>query len=352
MNLNFTIIKKFKYLWMITAGLALLPLFLLGHFQVKTIPENEGVWVETAQAKRGNIPVEIHVVGTLMAENQINITAELPGQVAAVLFKDGAAIKKGMPLFQLDDRIPQAQLAAAKADYDFSLLTYQRRAKLGKKGLWPVQEIDQAKADLEEKRALLQEKQATVDKLRLLAPFDGILGKAEASVGHYVTPGQSLVSLTNVRNLRAEFRVSEKYLSSLKLGQKIKITTSAYPDKVFEGEIAYISPTIEARDRTITLYALVPNQKDLLTAGMSVAITQTLGLQNNAVIVPAKSIMATLEGQEIYKIVKNKVYAVPVLLGQRNEDYVEILQGITEKDQIVIAGQHKLHDDMDVRIKL
>lgn len=353
MKLNFTIISKAKQyrFWLLIMGLGLLLYFIRGHFLIGQLPQSEGIWVEAAQVKRGSIPVEVHAVGTLIAENQINITPELPGHIAAILFKDGSFVKKGQALVQLDDRIPKAQLAAAKADFDFSLLTYQRREKLGKKGLWPMQEVDQARADLEEKRALLQEKQATVEKLCLTAPFDGVLGKSAVSLGHYVIPGQALVSLTDVQYLRAEFNVSEKYLSILKLGQTVKISTSAYPNKTFEGKIAYISPTIEAADRTIALYAEVANKEQLLTSGMSVAITQALGVQNNAVIVPSKSILATIEGQQVYKIVNNKAYAVPVLLGQRNEDTVEVLQGLTEKDQIVIAGQHKLHDDMDVKIK-
>ncbi len=330
----------------------LLTVFGYNRYQVRHFPLNEGVWVEAEKVKRGNIPVEVNAVGSLVAERQVTITSEMAGHVASLLFKDGALVHKGTPLIQLDDTIPKAQLASARADFDFSKITYERRETLGKKGMWPAQEIDQARADFAEKKALLQEKQATVDKMRLLAPFEGVLGKAEVSPGHYVTPGQPLVSLTDIQYLRAEFSVSEKYLSSLKLGQTVKILTSAYPGKSFEGKIAYISPTIDAADRSIALYAEVANPDRLLTAGMSVSIKQTLGMQNDTILVPSKSIVATLDGQQVYKIIHNKAYAVPVLLGQRNEEAVEILQGLNEKDQIVVAGQQKLHDDMDVKVKI
>lgn len=346
-------IFKPKRLWLsiLIAALLLVSISSYKRYHARQLPPVEAVWVEAEKVKHGNIPVEVHAVGSLVAEHQIIITSEMAGHVDRLFFKDGAFVTKGTPLIQLDDAIPKAQLASARADFDFSKITYQRRATLGKKGLWPAQEVDQARADLEEKKALLQEKQATVDKLLLQAPFDGILGKAQVSPGYYVTPGQPLVSLTDIQNLRAEFSVSEKYLSALKLGQSVKITTSAYPGKIFEGKIAYISPTIDAADRTIALYAEVANPNRFLTAGMSVSINQKLGMQNDAILVPAKSIVATLDGQRVYKILNNKAYAVPVLLGQRNEETVEILQGLGEQDQIIVAGQQKLHDDMDVRIK-
>ncbi len=351
MKRHLIMIIKSKRLWVLAGVLFVLSFFILNRYQTHRLPQPEAAWVEAQTVKRGPIPVEVHAVGSLVAEHQITITSEVAGHIAKLFFKDGAFVPKGTPLIQLDDAIPKAQLNSARADFHFSEVTYQRRATLGKKGLWPKQEIDQAQANFEEKKALLQERQATVDKMHLIAPFDGVLGKAQVSLGHYVTPGQALVNLTDIQFLRAEFSVSEKYLSSLKLGQAVKITTAAYPGKTFEGKIAYISPTIDMADRTIALYAEVPNQDHLLTAGMSVSIQQVLGLQAQAILVPAKSIMATLDGQQVYKIVQNQAYAVPVLLGQRNEETVEILQGLAETDLIVVAGQQKLHDAMPVKIK-
>lgn len=349
-----TMIIKSKLLWVIVLLSILAPLlifFIFSRYHPHRIPQTEGVWVEAQAVSRGTIPVEIHAMGSLVAEHQITLTSEIAGQVAKIFFKDGALVARGTPLIQLDDTIPKAQLASAQADFNFSKITYQRRETLGKKGLWPAQEIDQAQADFEEKKALLQEKQAIVDKMLLVAPFDGVLGKAQVSLGHYVMPGQALVSLTDIQYLRAEFSVPEKYLPLLKLGQTVKIATTAYPGKNFEGKIAYISPTIDVSDRSIALYAEVSNTDRLLTAGMSVSIQQNLGMQTNTILVPAKSIIATMDGQQVYKIIQKKAYAVPILLGRRNGEVVEVLQGLAEKDLIVVAGQQKLHDNIAVKIK-
>jgi len=351
MNLYFITINKPKLLGIGLVVVFILAILIYSRYPIHRPPQTETVWVEAETVKRGNIPVEVYAMGSLVAEHQVIITSEMSGHIAAIFFKDGAFVRKGTPLIQLDDTIPKAQLASAQADFDFSKITLQRRETLGKKGLWPAQEIDQARADFKEKKALLEEKQAIVNKMLLVAPFDGVLEKVQVNPGDFVTPGQPLVGLTDIQSLRAEFSVSEKYLSALRLEQSVKILTSAYPDKIFEGKIAYISPTIEAADRTIALYAHVPNPDHLLTAGMSVSITQNLGIQNNRIIVPARSIVATLDGQQVYKIVHNRAYAVPVLLGQRNEDKVEIIQGLAEKDLVVVAGQQKLHDDIEVKIK-
>lgn len=305
--------------------------------------------VDVVPVKVGALPREVHAIGTLVAAKQMQIIPEVNGQVLHIFFQDGVFVKEGTPLIQLDDAVNKAKLASVKANLAYSQADYQRKVILKQRGAISGQAVDQAKAELQEKKAAAEEAAIMVNKMRLVAPFDGVLGKANINVGDYVTAGQNLVSLTDVKHLRAEYVVSEKYYSQLKLGQRITITTTAYPNQEFGGTLTYISPTINTADRTIGLYADLANENQLLTAGLFVNVTHRLGLQTGILMVPAASLVPTIDGQHVFKIVDNKAISVPVKVGHWVKDAVEIVSGLDKQDQIVVAGQQKLKTGMMVR---
>jgi membrane fusion protein, multidrug efflux system len=311
----------------------------------------ESVIVEAEKARTGEILIEAQAVGTLSADKNVQITPEFSGQIAAIYFHDGGFVKQGTPLIQLDDKVSKSKAESTKAALYFSETNYKRMLLLGKQGAISRQAIESAQADLKQKQADAQENQVTLEKMQLRAPFDGVLGKVQVSPGDHVTAGQSLVALTDILHLRVEYSVSEKYLSQLKQGQEVKIVTSAYPGKVFSGKVAYISPTINTDDRTLSLYAEINNDDRLLTAGLFVNVTQFLGAHNRAILVSAQSLVPTIDGQKIFKIVDGKAISVPVTIGQRNTESVQIDKGIEAGDMVVTAGQEKLKDGMPVIIK-
>ncbi|HSW68574.1 MAG TPA: efflux RND transporter periplasmic adaptor subunit [Gammaproteobacteria bacterium] len=325
--------------------------FVVHHRRSHQAMPEDRVPVEMKQASLGNIPIEAHVIGTLVAAKHVQITPETAGHVAKMYFQDGGIlVKQGTPLVQLDDTTYRAKLESDKANLTYSEVDYNRKVLLGKQGAISQQAIDQALADLKTKKALVQQSEVDVSKMLLVAPFDGVLGKFNVSPGDYVTVGQQIVSLTDIIHLRVEYSVSEKYLSQLKLGQKVNVTTSAYPQNVFVGTVVFISPTINNEDHTISLYADVLNDQRLLTSGLFVNVTQELGMENNALIIPADSLVSTIDGQQVFKIINDKVEAVPVTIGQRIQNAVQVTSGLSAGDKIVVAGQQKLKDGSLIQV--
>src|SRR5262249_53736473 len=153
---------------------------------------------------------------------------------------------------------------SAKAQLAYSDNNYKRMVLLGKEGAIARQAIDQADADLKEKQASADESEVRLNKMLLTAPFDGMVGKFKVNPGDYVNVGQSLVTLTDTKHLRVEYNVSERHLATLKRGQEVKLTAAAYPGKAFSGTVSYISPTINTDNRSLSLYADVPNDDGLL----------------------------------------------------------------------------------------
>ena len=228
------------------------------------------VWVQTAKVKETSVALEVHGIGTLVARS-VEITPEVAGHVNKILFHDGAYVKEGTPLLQLDADVAKARVDSVKAQLAYAENDYRRKSLLGKRGAIAQQAIDQARADLTQKNALGRENEVMLAKMTLTAPFAGVVGKSKVNPGDYVNVAQSVLTLTDTKHLHIEYNVPESYLPLLKLGQKVKITSNTYPDKLSWAQW----PTWRLLNMSsfISLYAEIPNDENLLAPGMHVGIT-------------------------------------------------------------------------------
>jgi membrane fusion protein (multidrug efflux system) len=307
-------------------------------------------WVTATKVTHSSFPLEAHAIGTLVARS-VEITPEVAGHVRKILFRDGAFVKQDMSLIQLDDAVYKAKYESTKAQLAFSQNDFKRKNLLIQKGAISQQAVDQAEADLKERTANTEENAVMVNKMTLSAPFAGVVGKSKVNLGDYVTTGQSIVTLTDTQHLRVEYNVPESYLPTLKIGQEVKITTATYPGKTFTGKVSFIAPTISAENRSLSLYADVANDSNELAAGMFVNVMQTLGTEEKVILIPARSLVPVLDGQQVYKVVDGKAYAVSVTTGKRLNDNIQILQGLTLDDKIITDGQLKVKNGMPVQVK-
>lgn len=344
--------KKFSKTSVILILIILIGIALLWrkYHQANVVPPQELIAVEVVKVKLGQLPIEGHAVGALVAAKNIQLTPEVIGKVAKILVYDGTFVAEGTPLIQLENTVNKAKADSARANLNYSKTSFQRLVILGKKGAIAQETIDKARADLEEKKATAKEICTLADKMLIKAPFSGVLGKVLVNPGEFVNIGQKLVSLTDTKNLRVEFKLSEDYLAELKIGQQVTITTSAYPGKAFYGKVAYIAPTINTEDRTISIYADVPNQDGKLTAGLFVNVTELMGNKKNIILIPANSLLATIDGQQVFKVVEGKAVPTPIKIGIRTADQVQVVQGIKTGDLVVSAGQQKIKEGTLVKI--
>lgn len=331
----------------ITFGAAVFAKF---HLRPKAYQADE-ILVEATVVKAVNIPLEVNAIGTVVAKS-VEITPALAGHVQKILFRDGSFVKQNIPLIQLDNAIYKAKYASATAQEVFSEATYKRMRLLGKRGVIAKQAIEQAEADFKEKRAAAQENEVILNKMLLKAPFAGVVGKTKVNPGDYVTVGQGVVTLTDIKHLRIEYNVPEKYLPLLKGGQEVKITTATYPEKIFVGNLLFISPTINTDNRSISLYAEIANENNLLAAGMFVDVAQSLGTEEQVLMIPARSLVPILDGEEVYKIVNGKAFATSIVIGKRIGESVQVIEGLSPGDMIITDGQLKVRNGAPVTVKV
>ena len=189
-----------------------------------------------------------------------------------------------------------------------------------------------------------------LEKAHIVAPFSGIVGLRHVSVGEYITAGQALVNLEAIDPVKADFRVPEKFLPAIKVGQTILIKVDAFPDDNFEGKVYAIDPRLDVAGRSLLVRALVPNKDRRLRPGLFARVTVLLQLKEDALTVPEQAIVPQGDSQFVFKIVDGKVQFTKVVIGTRREGRVEIIEGLTAGDQVVTAGQLKIRDGSAVSV--
>jgi len=306
--------------------------------------------VTAVKADHRNIPVLISAFGSLRSLESAELTSEKADIVTGIYFKEGQTVPKGTVVITLDDKNEKATLAKAIAEQNLAQLDYDRIATLYKKGAISLQELDKVTASLAQHKAGTDIARAELDKTQIIAPFDAQLGARKISMGQYVKPGDTLVSAVNRQSLKVEFSVPERYLAKLKVGLPVNLTSVAFSGRQFPGVVDYVSPSINPGTRTVELEATVDNSDRSLSPGLSVQVNLQLGTEENALSIPEESLVATVEGQNVFIVQDGKAVSTAVELGTRANGMVSIIKGLKAGDVVVTQGQQKLRDGAPVSI--
>jgi membrane fusion protein, multidrug efflux system len=306
--------------------------------------------VEAVGVEVGTITDEVSAIGTLRSNESVIIRPELAGRIAGIHFSEGEPTPVGALLFALDDDIYQAELTEAEASLLLARRNYERAAELYTKGAGTARGRDEAEAALQTDRARVALAKARLDKTRIAAPFEGILGLRQVSIGDYVTPGQDLVNLENIDPIKVEFRVPERFLPGLAKGQGLRVSVDAFPGRTFEGEVYALNPRVDSVGRSIAIRARVPNSDRVLRPGLFARVNLTTEVRKDALIVPDQAIVPRGEERFVFKVVDGKAVMAKVVLGQRRTGRVEIVEGLEPGDMVVTAGQLKIRDGAPVKV--
>jgi membrane fusion protein, multidrug efflux system len=312
--------------------------------------KSEVVQVEAAKVVAAPLSEQVTAIGTLLSDEAVTVSSEIPGRLKEIHFQEGQPIEKGAPLFTLDDSVYQAQLADAEAKLKLAEQTHKRTSTLFTNKYATAQSADESASNLAVNNAAVELARVQLEKAHIVAPFSGIVGLRHVSVGEYITAGQALVNLEAIDPVKADFRVPEKFLPAIKVGQTILIKVDAFPDDNFEGKVYAIDPRLDVAGRSLLVRALVPNKDRRLRPGLFARVTVLLQLKEDALTVPEQAIVPQGDSQFVFKIVDGKVQFTKVVIGTRREGRVEIIEGLTAGDQVVTAGQLKIRDGSAVSI--
>lgn len=305
--------------------------------------------VEAATVLEEKVTDKFTTVGSLEAGESVMVTGEIDGLVTALPFREGGPVKKGELIAQLDDAQLKAVAQRARALQQQSEATFARIKSIVDQGAGAPQDLDDALAAMKVAEADLALAKTRLAKTRITAPFAGLTGKREISQGAFVRAGSPITTLAQIDRLRVNFSVPERLLASVRVGALVKVTTTAFPDRILTGTIDVIEPQLDSMTRNVDVVALVENPEMLLRPGMSATVEIILQQRAAALVVPSQAVFVENDQAFVYVVKPDSVVTrSAVTLGTRLAAVVEILEGLKSGQQVVKAGHQKLYEGAKV----
>lgn len=311
-------------------------------------PGGFAVAVETARVQVLDFTDEAAAVGTLKSSESVVLRPEVAGRVDTINFRDGAAVARGSLLLTLDAAVQEAELQQAKANLGLAQSNFRRNLELLEKKFVSQQAVDNVAATLKVQEAAVQLAQAKVDKTRIKAPFNGVVGLRSVSVGDYVKEGQELINIEETGTLKVDFRLPEAYLSRLARGQAVELSSDTLPGHRFQAVLDAVDPLVDQSGRAVSCRARLNNPQGQLRPGMFARVRLIFGERKGVLMLPEQALVSGAAPM-VFKVVDGKAVAAKVKVGVRRAGQMEIVEGLAVGDLVVTAGQLKLREGMPVR---
>jgi membrane fusion protein (multidrug efflux system) len=315
--------------------------------------------VTTVVANKETWPSTMGVIGTAAAIQGVTVSADLPGTIDTIHFESGQWIKEGQILVELDTRQERAQLASLEAQRDLAGINYGRAQELVKSGVIAKQEYDNAAAQQKATEAQVGDIKAAIARKTIRAPFSGVLGIRQVSLGQYLAAGQAIVSLQTLSPIYVNFGVPQQDSGKMVAGHVLRVTSADLPGVNFTGRIIALDSVINEQTRNIQVQAVVTNKDNKLRPGMFVQVELPLGSPREVIPVPASAINYAPYGDSVYVVTnmtdpKGKSYRgvrqqVVKVEGSRG-DQVGIISGVNPGDEVVSSGVFKLRNGAPVQV--
>ncbi len=265
-----------------------------------------GTPVEVALARKASATDDLWSVGSLRSDESVQISTEIAGRIAEILFKEGEEVKAGDVLVKLDDALANAEVADVKSRLDLAQSNFDRAQSLSRSGSGTERALDESTAALETARAALQLAETRLAKLSITAPFPGRVGLRTLSIGAYVVPGTPIVNLEKIDQLKLDFRVPETVLTRVSSDQEVEATVDAYPGRKFAGKVYAIDPQVDVNGRSLRIRARIDNTDLALRPGLFARVI-IKGLEERQVVrVPESAVVSRGDDKLVYTIVGGK----------------------------------------------
>ncbi len=307
--------------------------------------EAEQVSVEAITVTPRFFEVVVALTGQLEAEHEVLVRSELEGVIRSIEFEEGQRVAKGDALFILRDGEQQARLHEAEAHERLARDVYERTQTLTSRDISSVARKAEATAELDEAQAQVELARLMLDRTRVTAPFDGVVADLLVGPGEWVKPETRLVAIAAIEKLQLHFLLPEPSIRLAEIGARIHVRVVAYPDERFPGEVYFVSPSVDRATRRLLAKAWIPNPDHRLKPGMFANVDVVVLEKQGALLVPESAMVYDRHGNYVWRLDgEDRAEKIPVTIGIRRNDQVEILAGIAAGDRIVSAGINKVMD--------
>lgn len=300
--------------------------------------------VETAQPFRSDIYASYKATATITSDADAPVVARASGELVELLVEEGDTVEAGQVLARLDGRRLRLEMLAAKADLAQASKAYTRNIDLHERGLISASMFEGLKFDLAALEANYKLKQLNYDYSNIRATIGGVVSAREIRPGQSVNAGDVAFRITDTNELLADLQIPQSQLSKFRAGQAATLEVAAMPGTEFQASIIRISPTVDARSGTFRATVLIQNKDGDLAPGMFGRFTIAYEEHADALLIPAVALLDDDDQTTVYVVSDGEVIRRTVRTGIEANGKIEILDGLSEDEQVVVVGQGGLHD--------
>jgi membrane fusion protein (multidrug efflux system) len=299
--------------------------------------------VETITPELVTFADAVTAVGTARARQAVDLLPDSSGRITRIAFRPGDRVEAGAVLLELDDRAEQADLKAADATLAEAVAAFDRQQSLNRTGSASDAAFQTARAALLRAEAERDRAGIALENRSLRAPFGGVVGLTDLVEGQLIDTATPIATLDDLSVIEVDFSVPETLLPRLASGQRVELTSAAWPGRVFGGEISRIDSRVDATTRSLALRAEIANDDRALAGGMFLQVRLVLDERQRPAI-PENA--QTVEGDRVLVMVADGGTArqVEIVTGQQQDGLVEVVSGLAPSARIIVTNLHRLSD--------
>lgn len=308
------------------------------------------ILVQVKEIKPELLTEKIYTTGSVVANEEVELQSEAAGRITYIGFKEGDLVSKGQLLLQINQSDVAAQLRKLDIQIKQAEDDEERQRKLLKMGGVSQEQYELALHNVKTLKADRDYIASQKAKTSVFAPFTGIIGLRNISLGSNITTSTIIAGLQQIDPAKIEFSVPEKYKYRLKDNALINFTVTG-STRQFSGKVYAVDPKIDIATRTVKAKATAPNDDRMLIPGAFAKIELILERNEKAVLVPTEAIVPVMDGEEVYVLKNGKAASVPVKTGVRLEESIEVEEGLATGDSVIITGIPYLRDGSPVKLQ-
>ncbi|OGU31855.1 MAG: hypothetical protein A2X67_04645 [Ignavibacteria bacterium GWA2_55_11] len=294
---------------------------------------------------------KVYSTGNIMAAEEVELRSEVSGKITQISFREGSHVAKGDLLVKINDSELRAQLQRAMSQKTLVEEKEFRQRKLREINAISQEQYDETRTALAAVTADMSLLKAQLLKTEIRAPFEGIVGLRFVSEGSYVTPTTLVARMQDIRSVKIDFAIPEKYASKVAKGNNVRFSVEGLGEQ-FTGHIYAIEPKIDPSTRTLRLRATAVNQKERILPGSFTKVEVLLNEEKSALLVPTHALIPELGGQTVFVSRGGLAHVVKVETGIRTEGMVQILGGLQPLDTLITTGLLQLRHGSPVTVRL
>ena len=292
---------------------------------------------------------EILAVGRIVPDEEVHLSFETSGKITGIFFVEGSYVNKGTLLAKVNDTQLQAQLERLEAQVPLAEERVYRQSALLERDAVSREALEIVKTELATLNADIERVKAEIAMTELRAPFDGVIGLRQMSVGAYASPSTIIATLTSVKPVKIEFSVPERYANDVKRGTGLTFRVAGLLNEM-EAEVYATESSLDAETHNLLVRALYPNSNGELLPGLYTDIRLRQKEISDAIAVPSEAIVPEMGKNKVFVYRNGKAEPVEVVTGIRTDAEVQILQGLQSGDTIITSGTLQLRNGSAVTI--